>query len=82
MDDFPKAIVPTDHVEPGPRRVRGVLAGQTVFDTVGALYVFEHPFYPQYYVPIGDVDRDVLVDEGPDEDNHRGPGPALRAPGR
>ena len=72
MDDFPKAIVPIDHVEPAARRVRGVLAGRTVFDTVGALYVFEHPFYPQYYVPIGDVDLQVLVDEGPADEHHRG----------
>jgi uncharacterized protein (DUF427 family) len=72
MDDFPKAIVPTDHVEPVPRRVRGVLGGRTIFDTLGALYVFEWPFYPQYYVPVGDVDRGALVDEGRGQDLHRG----------
>jgi uncharacterized protein (DUF427 family) len=64
MRDYPSPTVPTDHVEPVPRRLRGVLAGTTVLDTTGALYVFEQPFYPQYYVPAGDVDRDVLVVEG------------------
>jgi uncharacterized protein (DUF427 family) len=72
MDDFPGAIVPTDHVEPAPRRVRGVLGNTTVFDTLDALYVFEWPFYPQYYIPIGDVDRDTLVDEGGSQDLKRG----------
>ena len=72
MDDYPKAIVPTDHVEPVPRRVRAILGGHVIFDTVGALYVFEWPFYPQYYVPIGDVDRDWLVDEGRSQQLKRG----------
>jgi len=72
MDDYPAAVVPTDHVEPAPRRVRATLGGQTVFDTVGALYVFEWPFYPQYYVPVGDVDRSLLVDEGRSRDLKRG----------
>ena len=72
MDDFPGAIVPADHVEPAPRRVRGALGNTTVFDTLDALYVFEWPFYPQYYIPIGDVDRDTLVDEGRSPDLKRG----------
>ncbi len=72
MNGHPGSIVPTDHVEPAPRRVRGVLAGRTVFDTVGALYVFEQPFYPQYYVPAGDVDREVLIDEGGSHQLKRG----------
>jgi len=61
--DYPQMIVPTDHVEPAPRRVRAVLGGSTVFDTTRALYVWEWPPYPQYYVPLADVDTAVLVDE-------------------
>lgn len=63
MRDYPQMIVPTDHVEPAPRRVRAVLGGSTVFDTTRALYVWEWPPYPQYYVPLADVDTAVLVDE-------------------
>jgi uncharacterized protein (DUF427 family) len=43
--------------------VRAVLAGRTVFDTRNARYVWEWPFYPQYYIPVADIDPEVLVDE-------------------
>lgn len=64
MTDYPKPIVPAGHVEPVPRRVRGVLGGATVFDTTRALYVWEWPPYPQYYIPLQDADLDALDDEG------------------
>jgi uncharacterized protein (DUF427 family) len=61
--DYPQPIVPVDHVEPVPRRVRALLAGRTVLDTTTARYVWEGPAYPQFYIPIGDVNPDLLVDE-------------------
>lgn len=63
MRDYPQMIAPAGHVEPAPRRVRAVLAGRTVFDTTRARYVWEWPNYPQYYIPVADVDPAVLVDE-------------------
>jgi len=33
MNDHPAVIVPVNHVEPVPRRIRATLAGQTVLDT-------------------------------------------------
>ena len=33
MRDYPQNLVPVNHVEPAPRRVRAVLAGRTVVDT-------------------------------------------------
>ncbi|HWH11651.1 MAG TPA: DUF427 domain-containing protein, partial [Solirubrobacteraceae bacterium] len=63
MPGHPQPIVPVGHVEPAPRRVRAVLGGQVVLDTTRALYVWEWPHYPQYYVPVADVDADLLVDE-------------------
>ena len=33
------------------RRVRATSAGQVVLDTTRALYVWEWPIYPQYYIP-------------------------------
>jgi uncharacterized protein (DUF427 family) len=72
MSDYPKMIVPTDHVEPVPRRIRAVLAGEVVLDTTKALYVWEWPFYPQYYVPLEDINGAVLVDEQHTERLHRG----------
>ena len=63
MDDYPKQIVTPGHIEPVPRRIRAVLGGEVVLDTTKALYVWEWPHYPQYYIPVGDVRPTVLVDE-------------------
>jgi uncharacterized protein (DUF427 family) len=70
--DYPQTIVPVGHVEPSPRRVRALLGGATVFDTTRALYVWEWPHYPQYYIPLADVDPAVLVDEDRVEHLRRG----------
>jgi uncharacterized protein (DUF427 family) len=43
--------------------VRALLGDALVFDTTKALYVWEWPFYPQYYIPLGDINVDLLVDE-------------------
>jgi uncharacterized protein (DUF427 family) len=50
-------------VEPAPRRVRGYVDGTLVFDTTSAHYVWEIAYYPQYYVPVGDIHMAYLVDE-------------------
>jgi uncharacterized protein (DUF427 family) len=63
MNDYPRAIVPVGHIEPVPRRIRAVLADKVVLDTTSARYVWEWPNYPQYYIPIADVNPDVRVDE-------------------
>jgi uncharacterized protein (DUF427 family) len=72
MDDYPAAIAPVGHVEPVPRRIRAVLAGQTVLDTTSAMYVWEWPYYPQYYVPLADVRGELLVSEGRTQASKRG----------
>lgn len=61
---YPRSPVSKGHVEPSPRRLRGVLDGETILDTVRALYVWEIPPYPQYYVPIEDVDAAALAKLG------------------
>jgi uncharacterized protein (DUF427 family) len=63
MSDYPKMIAPVNHAEPVPRRVRAMLGGQVVFDTIAARYVWEWANYPQYYVPLADIRADLLVDE-------------------
>jgi uncharacterized protein (DUF427 family) len=70
--DYPKAIVPVDHLEPAPRRVRATLGDQVVFDTLHAVYLWEWPFYPQYYIPRADVDSAFLLDEHHPQRDHRG----------
>jgi uncharacterized protein (DUF427 family) len=61
---YPKPLTPTDHVEPVPRRVRAELGGQTVLDTLGALYLWEWENYPQFLIPVKDISPEFLVDEG------------------
>jgi uncharacterized protein (DUF427 family) len=46
--------------EPAHRRVRAFLGGQAVVDTIDPLYVWEHPHFPQWYVPLRDVADGVL----------------------
>jgi uncharacterized protein (DUF427 family) len=63
VSDYPAMIAWVNHVEPVPRRVRGYLGADVVFDTIQALYVWEWPNYPQYYIPVTDVAQGALVDE-------------------
>lgn len=61
--DYPNVAVARGHVEPSPRRVRGYLGSALVFDTTAARYVWEVPYYPQYYIPRADVRSELLRDE-------------------
>ena len=72
MPNYPQMLTPVDHIESVPRRIRAMLAGEVVLDTTKALYVWEWPNYPQYYAPIADVNRELLVDEQHTERLHRG----------
>jgi uncharacterized protein (DUF427 family) len=71
--DYPESIAVPGRIEPVPRRIRAVLAGQVVLDTSRALYVWEWPNYPQYYIPLADVAPGVLVDEHRVQQLRRGP---------
>jgi uncharacterized protein (DUF427 family) len=70
--DYPQGLVPVNHVEPAPRRVRGYLGHQLIFDTTSARYVWEIPYYPQYYIPLADIDPQFLVDENAEQNTRRG----------
>lgn len=72
MTAYPPPLVPPAGFAPVPRRLRGLLGGARVFDTERALYVWEFPPYPQYYVPLDDVDAALLVDEQRTEPTDRG----------
>jgi uncharacterized protein (DUF427 family) len=65
-------IAQVNQVQPVPRRVRAFLGGDLIFDTIRALYVWEWPYYPQYYVPIEDVNTNQLVPEGTTQHSPRG----------
>jgi uncharacterized protein (DUF427 family) len=72
MNAYPALLTPVNHVEPVPRRIRTMLAGEVVVDTIRAWYVWERPYYPQYYIPVTDVRPGLLVAEGEFESTDRG----------
>jgi uncharacterized protein (DUF427 family) len=72
MTDYPPPLPQVNQTAPVPRRIRAVLNGHVVLDTTSALYVWEWPRYPQYYIPIADVDPAVLVDERHEQKLSRG----------
>lgn len=73
MSSHPEMLTETGQVEPVPRRVRAVHGERTVVDTTGARYVWEHRYYPQFYLPPDAVPDDVVDDEGRTERTPQGP---------
>lgn len=69
---YPMSPVPRHHVAPAAKRVRGMVDGAWVFDTTSALYLWEHPYYPQYYIPDEDVFAEMLLDDGETATDGRG----------
>ena len=51
-------------LEPAAKRVRAFLGGEVVADTTRPVLVWEVPYYPTYYVPLGDVRADLQPDGG------------------
>ncbi|KAH4043138.1 hypothetical protein HBH98_230720 [Parastagonospora nodorum] len=45
-----------------PRRVRGLFNGKYAFDTTKACHVWEHPNYPQFYVPVSCFTSDASLE--------------------
>ncbi|OCK85698.1 DUF427-domain-containing protein [Lepidopterella palustris CBS 459.81] len=44
-----------------PRRVRGLLGGHYAFDTIEAHHVWEHPYFPQFYIPATSITSDAKL---------------------
>ncbi|KAI9855359.1 MAG: hypothetical protein M1813_009817 [Trichoglossum hirsutum] len=57
MADYTKII----KAERTRRRVRIVFGGKYIVDTTSAHHVWEHQYYPQYWVPIKDLHPDVKL---------------------
>ncbi|MEM9614719.1 MAG: DUF427 domain-containing protein [Actinomycetota bacterium] len=57
-------------IEPTPKWIRGRIGDRTVVDTKAAQLVWEHEYYPYWYIPTSDVHDDTLatttIDELPD----------------
>ena len=48
------------YFDPVPHRLRGFLAGEAIFDTVGAKLLYETAHLPVYYVPEDDLRHELL----------------------
>ena len=59
-------------VEPCPKRVRAYAGGELVADTIEALYVWEVPYYPAYYIPAADVRAELVATGATDHSPSRG----------
>ena len=56
-------------LEKTPRRVRAVFDGSYIFDTLEPRHVWEHPYYPQFYIPNSAVKSGILnKDESVDKE--------------
>jgi uncharacterized protein (DUF427 family) len=64
MSAYPEPLIPPDGTAPVPRRIRAMLDDRVVLDTTDAIYLWEFPPYPQYYVPLADVADGLLTDTG------------------
>lgn len=62
MNSHPAPITPRGHTAPVPRRIRAQRDGRWVIDTSAAVYVWEVEHYPQFYVPVADVEPSLLSD--------------------
>lgn len=58
----PRAITEVGHVEAVPRRVRARIGTAVIADSISAVYLWEHPYYPAFYLPIGDIDPAALAE--------------------
>lgn len=58
---FPGPSVDKGHVAPCPRRIRAHDGDGWVVDTSRAFYVWEHPYYPQYAVPVADLSDELVT---------------------
>ncbi|MEV4352517.1 DUF427 domain-containing protein [Actinoplanes sp. NPDC049596] len=70
--NFPPSIATVNQMAPVPRRIRATLDGRVVIDTTRAVYLWEWPHYPQYYIPLDDIVPGVLVDEAHEQRLSRG----------
>lgn len=57
---YPPHLSEAGFMAPCPRRIRATRDGATVIDSVSAVYVWEVPHYPAYYLPSNDVDASLI----------------------
>jgi len=68
MSSFNSTSKPAPRIENAHRRVRALFNKKYVADTKDAKFVWEHPYYPIYYLPAKDVQTKYLEKIGTTED--------------
>jgi uncharacterized protein (DUF427 family) len=64
LDELARSLLangPVKTLSAAPKRIRIQLGGQYVADTTDATYVWEHAYYPTYYVPVSSFAEGVLA---------------------
>jgi uncharacterized protein (DUF427 family) len=70
-------VVEQVRIEQSPKRVRVCLNGELVADTTTAFLVWEHPYYPTYYLPARDVRASLIATGETESAPGRGDGEVL-----
>lgn len=60
------------HIEDSPRRVRVLFNKKFIADTKAAKLVWEHPYYPNYFLPASDIQTKYIekIQENEGGDGH------------
>jgi uncharacterized protein (DUF427 family) len=61
-------------IEPNLRRIRGTWRGRTVVDTTHSRFVWEHRYYPSWYVPLADLHGELVANGDTFTSSRRGLG--------
>ncbi|MEM7274570.1 MAG: DUF427 domain-containing protein [Actinomycetota bacterium] len=62
-DDITATEPPAVRTEPNPKWIRGRIGATTVVDSRATRFVWEFPYYPQWYVPRGDVTGELRTSD-------------------
>lgn len=60
---FAPSPVEAGHIAPCPRRIRAMHGDKWALDSSEVTYYWQHPYYPQYLIPMADIDLEVVPDE-------------------
>lgn len=60
---FAPSPVEAGHTAPCPRRIRAMYRDRWALDSSAVTYYWEHPYYPQYLIPMADIDHEVMPDD-------------------
>ena len=63
LGHFVGSPVLAGHTAPCPRRIRGMVGGEWMLDSLDVFYYWEHPYYPKFLVPLADIRADAIDDQ-------------------